>query len=153
MCVLPGVFYWSPKKVWSTPKMSTSFFPILKHLLLKGFLRSIAHFNKKFLYFPLNRYVEWCDGDIYRDIGNFDLEISVRVVSDMLECVKWEKIYHFHTMPSAIARQKTIFVILSMSLSLSRLILCWFHLLSCFENMLQVYHGKGYKHFKKRKFH
>ena len=100
------------------------FFPILRHFLLKGFLRSIAHFNKNFLYFPLNRYVEWCDGDIYRDIGNFDLEISVRVVSDMLECVKWEKIYHFHTMPSAIPRQKTIFVILSMSLSLSRLILC-----------------------------
>ena len=115
MCVLHGVFYWSPKKVWSTPKMSTSFFPILKHFLLKGFLRSIAHFNKNLSYFPLNRYVEWCDGDIYRDIGNFDLEISVRVVSDMLECVKWEKIYNFHTMPSAIPRQKTIFVVLSMS--------------------------------------
>ena len=139
------------KRSGAHPRWVQVFFPILKHLLLKGFLRSIAHFNKKFLYFPLNRYVEWCDGDIYRDIGNFDLEISVRVVSDMLECVKWEKIYHFHTMPSAIARQKTIFVILSMSLSLSRLILCWFHLLSCFENMLQVYHGKGYKHFKKRK--
>ena len=139
------------KRSGAHPRWVQVFFPILKHLLLKRFLRSIAHFNKKFLYFPLNRYVEWCDGDIYRDIGNFDLEISVRVVSDMLECVKWEKIYHFHTMPSAIARQKTIFVILSMSLSLSRLILCWFHLLSCFENMLQVYHGKGYKHFKKRK--
>ena len=123
-----------PKKGLEHTQDEYKFFSILKHLLLKGFLRSIAHFNKKFLYFPLNRYVEWCDGDIYRDIGNFDLEISVRVVSDMLECVKWEKIYHFHTMPSAIARQKTIFVILSMSLSLSRLILCCFHLLSCFEN-------------------
>ena len=77
-----------PKKGLEHTQDEYKFFPILKHLLLKGFLRSIAHFNKKFLYFPLNRYVEWCDGDIYRDIGNFDLEISVRVVSDMLECVR-----------------------------------------------------------------
>ena len=55
--------------------------------------------------------MEWCDGDIYRDIGNFDVEISVRVVSDMLECVTWEKNISFsqgysNTMPSAIGGQK-----------------------------------------------
>ena len=50
MCVLHGVFYWSTKKVWSTPKMSASFFPHFETFFAK---RLFTHISIRNFYISL----------------------------------------------------------------------------------------------------